>query len=89
MKWLAIPVAAILGGVLVPEIAKRVYTGMNLAGVELVLLWPSSIMLMATERMGPAEAREVWLTSATINGALYAVVATIIVLVLSKRKSEV
>jgi hypothetical protein len=47
----------------------------------MVTFWPSSLLLMLTDRPGPCQPRpedaEIWITSILLNGLLYAVIGIV------------
>ena len=78
MKWRAVAIGVAIGAVIgaVVPFAVELYfqaTG-KLAGAEVLLIWPSSIMLLATESMPVSEEWRVFVPSVAINSALYALV---------------
>lgn len=78
MKWRGIAIGAAIG-LLVP-FAVEVYfhfTG-SIAGGAVLLVWPSSIMLLASEGMPVSEEWRVLLPSVLANVALYATIGGIV-----------
>jgi hypothetical protein len=58
----------------------------QLAGLTTVVLWPSSIMLMATEGMAPQDATMALAQSVAINIVVYSIFGGIIAIFLRKRE---
>ena len=75
LGWASI--GGILGGGIVPSIAAIYYLGFSIpAGPELVMVWPASLGMMAIQPgTSPWVAASIWIVCASLNGALYGLVA--------------
>ncbi len=88
MPWRGLIFGAI-AGLLVPAGVFLYFSLMGgTAGSGVVLLWPSSLMLMATESMGRAEAHIVLAESIAINVAIYSVLGAALQLPPRTRKTR-
>ncbi len=86
MNWLAIAIGGVTG-LIVPLVMLGYHTlSGQAAGLSTVVIWPSSIMLMATEGMTPEDAKMVLAQSVMINIVVYSVVGGIIGFFLRKRE---
>ena len=85
MNWRACAFGGLIG-LIVPLTMLGYHTlSGQLAGLTTIVVWPSSIMLMATEGMPPADARIVLAQSVVINIVVYSVVGGIVGFFLRKR----
>ena len=86
MKWRAFAIGGVTG-LLVPLVMLGYHAlSGQLAGLTTVVVWPSSIMLMATEGMTPEDAKMVLAQSVVINIVVYSIVGGIIGIFLRKRE---
>ena len=71
---IAVAISAAIGGLLVPGITLHVPPSMrgDIPYVGLLVLWPSSILLVATKQLSHAESLLALIISAAFNAALYA-----------------
>ena len=88
MNWRAIAIGGVTG-LIVPLVMLGYHTlsGQS-AGLSTVVIWPSSIMLMATEAMPKEDAKMVLAQSVVINIVVYAVVGGIVGFFLRKREQS-
>ena len=89
MKWRGIAIGATIG-LLVPFAVEVFFhlTG-SLAGGAVLLVWPSSIMLLATESMPVSEEWRVFVPSVLVNVVLYATIGGIVTWVRAASHREV
>ena len=85
MNWRAFAIGGVTG-LIVPlgVLGYHTLSG-QLAGLSTIVVWPSSIMLMATEGMTPEDAKMVVAQSVVINIVVYSVVGGIVGVFLRKR----
>ena len=86
MKWRAFAIGGVTG--LLGPLVMLGYHALSgqLEGLTTVVVWPSSIMLMATEGMTPEDAKMVLAQSVVINIVVYSIVGGIIGIFLRKRE---
>ena len=85
MNWRAFAIGGATG-LVVPLVMLGYHTlSGQLAGFTTVVVWPSSIMLMATDGMTPGDATMVLAQSVVINVFVYSIVGGIIGFFLRKR----
>ena len=86
MNWRAFAIGRATG-LVVPLVMLGSHTlSGQLAGFTTVIVWPSSVMLMATEGMTPGDAKMVLAQSVTVNVFVYSIVGGIIGFFLRKRE---
>ena len=77
MPWRGLIFGAVVGFFIPAGVFLYLWLGGVTAGPGGALLWPSSLMLMATESMKPSEAVGVLVESIAINAVIYAVVGAV------------
>ncbi len=89
MKWRGVAIGAAVGAV-VPFVVEAYFAfSGSLAGRGVLLIWPSSIMLLATESMPVSEEWRVFVPSVAINIAMYALVGGVVSWAWARMQREV
>ena len=87
-NWRVITLAGVVGALVpVASLLSHSLTG-DLAGLPTLLMWPSSIMMMATEDMSPTNTNLALSLSIAVNVVLYSVVGAFIGCLIRRRHSN-